>query len=512
MAQQRIGSGQELDLDEFLGHSTRGQLTPYLENWHKKREPPEVHVVLHTRCKILSVWSHPWPRVVEREKDGVKSTEVWSGRFNSWETEALLTKQYLRDDDGRRKEPPTICPMSLMLERAYELWLSGDLKWDQVLFRFVGDDPTKAKELHVAGMLGLTKKVWSSLSEADIRKALRAGVPPPKEAWKEVMWAKCGYIFVVVDYDNPDDGLQIAQETTLVGDLMKKKIRDRRLREGPEKGHPLINPCVFKWSFHEKAKEFNEKYRVTDIGEGVMPITDKIRALIVDKDPPDVSHLLKRGNIDDLRSSMEEHYVGPPGLFDWDLIFVAAERINQQEEGEEEAEDDGTTAEDIADEITGEPDEDEDEQPEEQPKAAAKPATQATKAAQPAAAKEPEPAAAGRRVRRQAKPAEPPPDPRYVVAEEFEEDGETIQLAADGVELIACDKEGCGVIMRADEDTCRGCGTQYELLQPEPEKPAQASKAAPGKAAAAGAGAAKAAPKGGAQARAKEGGKDGLGF
>lgn len=520
------GSGQEMDLDGFLGHTTRGAMASYLDGW-TKNDPPIVRIVLHTRAPIMSVWRNNWPRIVTRERDGKETREVWSGHFNSWETEDILKAQYRRDDSGERVSPPQICPMALMLEEVHRLYREGALEWDTPLFRFMGDDPTKGKTLHAAPMLGLMKKIWPDLTDTQKRDARKRGVPGPMDAWKEAMMAKCYYVFTVVDYDNPADGLQVAQETTLVGDKMKTAIRDKIKAEGPDKGHPQKTPYVFQWEYNANESEFGKKYHVVPLG-AAYPITTAIKELIYEKDPPDISRLIARGNIQELRTSMEAYYVGPEGLLDFDYIFGAAERLLGMDEALEPDED-GDAAE-IADDIVGEPleegveaepeveadaddavpdeavdeaadeetpaeDEEQvvDEEPEPEPaprpapKAAAKPATAAPAAAAPPA---------GRRLR---KPAE---DPKYVVADRRVEEGEERSFAADGMELFSCDE--CQTLMRADEDTCRKCGAKYDVEAVEqappakapakpavPAKPAQAAKpaAAPAKPAQAPAGA-----------------------
>lgn len=483
MSKTNIGSGQAMDLDGFLGHSTRGVSATFLDNW-TARNPPQVRVVLHTRASIMGVWMHPWPRIVTRDRDGKEVREVWSGNFNSWESEETLKNQFRRDETGRRVMPPTVCPMSLMLEQVHQLYQQQQISWSDPLFKFVGDDATKAKVLHAGSMIGIMKKLWEDLGSEEKQRAVKAGFPPPSEAWKEAMQAKCQYIFTLADYDDIKAGIQVAKQTALVGDKMRTAINDRITSEGPEKGNPLRTPYVFQWVYNAAAKNFGEKYHVVAIG-GTCPITPAVRELVVEKDPPDISRMIAKGDIVELRASMEDHYCGPKGLLDWDYIFGTAEKIQgiEQDAGDP---DDDRDVEQIATEISTK----------ETTKEAAKAASAESAKAAPATEAPAEPEAAttapaAARKRRTAKAAE---DPKYVIADRQVENGEERTFAADGMELLAC--EECQTIMRANEDTCRQCGAKYEI---EPEQAAPAT-AAPAKPAAT------------AQATAKAAGKDRLAF
>jgi len=506
---------KEMDLDGFLGHTTRGPSANFLDGW-KKRSPPQVRIVLHTKAPIMAVWQHAWPKIVTREKDGKETREVWSGSFNSWETEDVLTKQYQRDDaTGLRQHPPVVCPMSIMLEEVHRLLTDGQISFDTPMFRFVGDDVAKSKTLHASGMLNQAAKVWETLTEQERRDAKKRGMPGPSDAWMENMLAKCSYVFTVVDYDNLKDGIQIAKETTLVGDKMKKVIRDRMTSEGEDKGHPFLHPYVFQWTHNATAKSFADKYDVVAIGK--LPISDAVRKLIVDTDAPDISRWIGKGNIGDLRASMEDAYCGPEGLLDFDFIFGKAEALDGSGASAPDAED-GEDVADVADEITGEAAADPEPEPEPVTPPAGKPAPRRTR-----------------------KAATPPEDPLYVIASrEVDADGDEKCFAADGAELFACDE--CSTTIRSDEATCRQCGMEYDVesveaapakpapakpapAKPAPAKPAPApAKPAPAPAArpaAAGTGARTAAPANGASTgaqgarapvAAKAAGKDRLGF
>lgn len=319
-----------MSIDDFLGHNTRGKSdrAAYLDNW-KNRKPPYVDTFLHTKAPIYSLWQHPWPRLVERERDGVKTREVWSGTFNSWEPEEVLKNQYRRDrDTGERDMPPTICPMSLTIEMVYALVHAGDIHWCDPLFRFEGDDAAKAKVLHAGGL-------WNAFGKKDLAPELKAEMSRAKifakDAWQENMQAKCNYIMCVVDVSAPEKGVQIATNGTLLGDCVKSLIHDAMTAEGEDAGNPLKNPYCIRWEYKPTETEFNKKYKAIRMTK-IHP-TDAIMALI-EGEPPDTSRLTDRGNITELRQSMEEHYVGDYPM-PWDEIFEPSERALSEEQKSE---------------------------------------------------------------------------------------------------------------------------------------------------------------------------------
>ncbi len=311
-----------MSLDAFLGHKTKeGGSTQYLRGW-RRRTPPAVDIWLHTKAPIVALWQHPWPRIHTREdkETGAKTREVWTGSFTSWETEEVVRRQYSRDKNtGNRKTPPEKCPMSLMLEEVRRLVVAGELGWTDELFRFEGDDPARAVVLHAGGMYGdysgeLTNEQKDQLRKAGIHR---------NNAWQENMMSKCNYLFRVVDNDAVDEGIQIAIETTLIGNKVKDVIRDAKTALGEQEGNPLVKPFAIRWEYVPHAKSFHDRYKAIRMER--LRITSRIEELIVGAEPPQIDRVVKRGNIAALRTSMESYYVGPKGLLDWDAIFARAE-------------------------------------------------------------------------------------------------------------------------------------------------------------------------------------------
>ncbi len=469
MTQPQVGSARAHKLDDFLGHDTRGGGgASFLDNW-KKREPPVLKVLLHTKAPIISVYQHPWPKIVTRERDGSDVQEVWSDNFNSWESEDVLQRQYLRDDEGERQFPPQVCPMAIMLEEVERLMREGELPFDTVLFEFKGDDKDYDKYLFAGAITNKAKKLWDPKNKAvtkDMkRKAIKKGFPGPMHVWKTNMMSKCQYVMTVVDYEDVESGIQVTKETTLVGDKLKKVIRDRRTSEGDDEGNPFVNPFVLQFTHKPKADKFDERYDVVAIAK--LEVDDEMRKLIFEKEPPSLDRYTAPGDIVALRASMEDHYVGPADLLDWDFIFGKAEAIAGIEQGEEE-----------------EPADDEEEAKGEEAESEAEEEAEAE-----------------------------PELPRIIVKRKGKGDDQQC-FAEDGVELYGCEK--CQAIMRADEVTCYNCGEDYsdeEEADPEPEPepaPPPARRRSNKNGAAKGKGAGKA--KGKVSERAAAKGKDGVGF
>lgn len=484
------GSAQEHDLDSFLGHSNRTGGASFLENW-KNRTPPEIRIVLHTKGRPRSVWQNPWPKIVTRERDGKEVREVWSGTFNSWEHEDVLQRQYLREDDGSRQFPPQICPMAIMIEEVERLMRDGELNWRAQMFKFEGDDASKGKTLHAGSLTNKVKKIWEDATDKEKREARKAGFPGPSDAWKESMMAKCQYVLTVIDYDDPAAGIQIAKETTLVGDKLKKVIRDRMTSEGDDKGNPLVTPYVMQITHVPKAKQFQDRYDVVAIAQ--KKLTDTMLEMVQEKDAPSLDRYTQRGDIIALRASMEDHYCGPADLLDWDFIFGKAEEYAGI------ADDPDESAEDVAGSMV-----DGDE-------------AQTTNVASHnqsggVTAGEVNVSSEGKTEPEGDEEPEVDPD-RYLIAKRKGKGENQLCFAKDGAELFAC--EDCEAIMRDDEDNCPKCGADYsdpeaapELeLTPEPE-PTPKPKAKPKPKTKP-----KAAAKGGSKPseRAAEGGRD-VGF
>lgn len=450
------GSTKAHDLDTFLGHKPRAGGTRELRNWKNRdtKPLPRVDVVLHTQAKIVSIWQNSWPRVVERDRDGAKTREVWSGKFNSWESEEVLQKAYRIDEDGRPELPADICPMAKLIEIVRYLVVDGQLPWYTPLFKFKASDSDKNLTLHAAGIYNGIKDQRerlaamienggeaAKLAAKEQQAAKNAGAPPTKEAWKQNMMAKCNYIFTVVDNDNPKDGIQIATETTAVGAAVQDVIRDAITahEDNPKLGNPLLHPYVIRWSYDKNAL-MSGKYKAVKMET---KISDEVMELVTEKAPPSIDKLTRRGNIAELRASMEEHYVGPEGLINFDEIFADAEELNTQAELEGGESNEPQTGDAEDEEVDSE----------------------SMDTAVEERAVEKVVSNAGQKTGKTEKAkAFVKSATRYDVAKVEEgDDGLEHYYADDGAELFGCDE--CGEATRSDEQKCSHCGVKLKVIE-----------------------------------------------
>lgn len=286
-------SGQEISVEEFLSHSNRGAKRKYLKNW--KDEPPHsILTWLSTLSKIVVTWRHPFPEVVPRQdkRTGATTKEVWGGKYNCFEDQAVLQRQGLRDrQTGERDTPPQRCPFCLMIEYVRDQVESGKLDWTTPVFKFEATDSEKDRILHAGGL-------YNAYGRRDItkeeKKELRDAGIYIKEAWNENMMAKMQYIFSIVNHEHPEDGLQVAEVPGLLGDKVKSVIA-KAMKSKKDRGNPMKFPYAIEWVYNPaKDIPFQEKYDATAMED--VELTSAIEKLIRNTDPPDLKGLLQKAN------------------------------------------------------------------------------------------------------------------------------------------------------------------------------------------------------------------------
>lgn len=309
-------------VDDFLSHSN-AERSGFLSKW-KKNTPPKVNVFLHTRRLPTALWQHGFPKIFTKEdKDtGEMVTHVWGGKFTCHETEAVLLKQYKRDNDGERTHPPRSCPMCKLVETVRSMVEEGQLSWTTPIFEFEGDISEESQIIHAGGLYNAFGQ--RDMPEDKKREMKKAGISP-MEAWKENALAKMSYIFCVVDTSAVNQGVQIATETSLLGDKVKEVINDAMEDQGKEQGNPFLNPFCIQWEYKPDEKEFGKKYRARRMES--IKLTPEI-AKLIRGEAPDLSNIVAPFNPKILRASLERYCLVQN--IPWDHIFDGAREIEEE--------------------------------------------------------------------------------------------------------------------------------------------------------------------------------------
>lgn len=324
-------------IDDFLKDRTNagGGGGKYLK-WREKDAESKVRVWLHCEAPIYKVWRHGGiPRIVtltDRETDE-QVTKLWPGFHVCHEGEEVLDKQYKRDRaTGERVAYPKRCPLCRLAETVREMVDAGQLSWTAPVFKFETDDPnakTPRIVLHAGGLYNAFGR--KDLDEGELREMKRAGISQ-QTAWGENIQAKAGYLFLVVNNEAPEDGVQIAFEGGALGDAVRDVLDDARESLGREAGDPRLHPFALMWKHMPKEKIFSNKYRALRL-EKLDPTEDVLELL---RGPaPDVSRDIKPFNVHEMRGVLEKHALVK---LPWDEIFdvpAAKEKPRDDEEGEE---------------------------------------------------------------------------------------------------------------------------------------------------------------------------------
>lgn len=307
------GAYETNSIDQFLKHKANAGGAGFLKKW-TDRNPPEINIFLHTKRLPVVLWQHPFPRMrVSEDKTTRKvKTEVWGLSDNCREDEAILRKQYHRNDDGTRKYMPVKCPMCRMVEFVRDLVEEDQLDWLTPVFKFEGDDETRI--LHAGGIFGAFKQ--DDLTDEEIRQIKSIGLKM-NETYQENVYAKCNYVFCVVDADNVQDGVQIATVTNLLGDKVKEVMNDKLKSDGSEAGNPFLNPYCIQWEYLKAETDIKKRYKARPMTR--IHLTDAIKQLII-SDPPDLSNVIAPFELKTMRSYMERHCLINDKM-DWDFIF-----------------------------------------------------------------------------------------------------------------------------------------------------------------------------------------------
>ena len=337
---KRFGS-----MREFGGHRTGGSGGKFLSGWKKHGS---IEVWLHTKALPTAVYGHSMPTVVVRENKNdrsVKETHVWSKNFVCHEDEGVLGSQYFRDENGDRKKPPQRCGVCKLIDWAYHQAILFEetrdakkpkgISFVTPMFRFVADDEFAEENLvlHVGGICNLFgSKHLNDQQKRDMAQA-KIKMMGPGGAWRENIFAKCRYAMHVVDDAHPENGVQIANEASSLGD----KVKDRLNEELDDNDVDITkSPYCLRWAYNEAETDLNKKYKVSVVRK--KQPSPRILKLIRGpaEDLPD--DLTVPFNQQTVRSMLEAHCLLPKGVVPWDEIFPTREQeLKWRREDEAEA-------------------------------------------------------------------------------------------------------------------------------------------------------------------------------
>jgi hypothetical protein len=289
-------------VDDFLNYrGSEGGGSKRLKSWAK--DPGFVNLWFHTKQMPCAVWYHRIPELVVRtEKDTQKTLKnVWGRQHVCLEDEKVLKKQRFRGEDGLREVPPLRCPICRLAEAIREMVTAGTIKDSDRIFKWDGSDKP---EENVALSAGGLANIWGRDPDEETKKRLgEAGIFLSK-VWNENMLAKLNYVFAVVNQDDPATGLQIAVQTQLVGDKVKRLINNEIASNDGDKGNPFITPYAIRLVYKPAEKKFDDKYDAMRMNR--FALSPEIEA-IIRGEKPNIAKFTDRMNAKDVCSALEEH-------------------------------------------------------------------------------------------------------------------------------------------------------------------------------------------------------------
>lgn len=338
--------------DEFLSNAgSFGGGGSYLKDWTKigfaDPDDPQyrcIDVWLHTIGVTQPRIYHPWRKIEKREDKDTRriSNEVWSDEVICHEEIKTYRNQYRRDDKGQRDIFPEACPSCRLIECVYQLVqfgqvrvggqviAQGKINWTEPLFVYEASDAEKTAVLHAAGLYNGFKDVESGTPEmADVKAAgiLLTHTGRGAEAWKESVVSKLSWMFAIVDNNEVAAGIQITEESSLLGDKVQEVIV--KSRSGGKKnptdtddlGNPYKYPFAIRWKYSSNKKlPFNKKYDA--VKQDGLALTEAISKLIRSEPRDWFSYKLKETDPATFRATLQRHATEVASkILPWDWIF-----------------------------------------------------------------------------------------------------------------------------------------------------------------------------------------------
>lgn len=429
-----------IGLREFLGRDPDSQKMgggggrrDYVDReWKKKGE---FIFWLHALASPLPAFVHSFAEEREFEDKETKKTKRYLGfpRFNSPDPERVHANQFFRsketgilkiltlDRDDEKYTRSFADPFLILRE-----WLRWEvdrkrLSTEEVVFEWQNPKERELIRWEAGHLSGLEKR--------------------GERNWSASLDTKNEYVFVVVPEVNPEKPL-IFQETQLIGDAIRKVIKEQIESDGDE-GDPLgAKPYAFKVKYDADEKSPMKKY--TALRYNQAKYRDEIYELINSEEYPDPAEQVKfhRDDLTKIRAAFEAAaQIDLPldQIFDPDPEVRRLILIGEYDQGR------STKASPRGDTQR--------QEPQDAPRTGARPpatpgAAKPARGAAPPQGGAQAPAAPGRRLK--APPAEKPVEP----------------------ETVPCDR--CGKQMDPKASVCPHCGAEYEV-DGEPEAAPQES-------------------------------------
>lgn len=264
-----------LGLDEFLNYDPDAQKGGGDSKWLKQwKDNGHIDIFLHTESKIRPVWGHQIPFEIEvdgknaaGEKTGKKELRLSWPRFVSPDTASVHANQFFYDDNkvlreqfnrapkggkligGSQATAYMSDPFLILREYLRHAINRGVLDPDVVVFEWVNHKQKGELIQWTAG----------ELSRHEKRGFKNRG---------HSLDTKLEYIFVVVDYNKPEDGPKVARETKLVGEKMRDEIK-RQIESRGDDGDPFTSPYCFRWKFDKDSSSPMKMYDVYRMDKNV---------------------------------------------------------------------------------------------------------------------------------------------------------------------------------------------------------------------------------------------------
>jgi hypothetical protein len=269
------------------------------------------NVWLHPKTKPQVLWAHMFPRVIKKvdESKGINSKNIYSMRWNCAEN----------SHDLMHGMSPKVCPICRYAEYIRDQVVRGQLNWLEPVIRVPGENTVF--EIAAGGVYGEFNS--RNLTDAQKTEMRRARISQ-QDAWRQNVQVKMNYMFYLVDNDAVYSGLQIATESSLIGECVQKAMNDWEDQFGSEKGDITRYPQCMRWEVDKDASSVFQRYSAK-----IMPkieYTPEIQELLA-SEPIDLGMFAKPADPMEFRMMLEQYSLIE---LPYDELFAPPKGFNRQ--------------------------------------------------------------------------------------------------------------------------------------------------------------------------------------